>query len=62
MRTRAASESYQKIRNEARIARNKMAAAQRSLDDLHREKLLDCDSRIYPGQDAPVMVILDGVC
>lgn len=49
-----------KAQNEARIARDKMQAAQRALDDLRRKELLDRDSRIYPGQYAPVMIVKDG--
>lgn len=54
------AKTTKKAENEARIARNKMEAAQRGLDDLHRDKPLDRDSRIYPGQYAPVMALLDG--
>lgn len=49
-----------KAENEQRIARNKMEAAQRNLDDLRRREPLDRDSRIYPGQYAPVMAMLNG--
>ena len=49
-----------RAQNERRIAANKMEGAQRGLDDLRRKEPLDRDSRIYPGQYAPVMVILDG--
>jgi putative SOS response-associated peptidase YedK len=49
-----------KAQNDERIARDKMQAAQRALDDLRRKEPLDRDSRIYPGQYAPVMIVQDG--
>ena len=55
-----ASRITKKAQSEERIARDKMQAAQRALDDLHRKYLLDRDSRIYPGQYAPVMIVQDG--
>ena len=49
-----------KAENDRRIARNKIANVRRNLDDLHRKEPLDRDSRIYPGQYAPVMIVKDG--
>jgi putative SOS response-associated peptidase YedK len=49
-----------KAQNEQRIARNKMEAAQRNLADLRRTERLPRDSRIFPGQYAPVMILQDG--
>lgn len=49
-----------KAQNEARIARARMQAAQLALDDLRRKEPLDRDSRIYPGQYAPVMIVQEG--
>jgi putative SOS response-associated peptidase YedK len=49
-----------KAQNEQRIATNKMEAAQRNLADLRRTEPLPRDSRIYPGQYAPVMILQDG--
>lgn len=49
-----------KAQNDQRIARDKIARAQRNLEDLRRENLLDRDSRIYPGQYAPVMIMREG--
>lgn len=42
------------------IASRKIKAAQRNLDDMLRKEPLDKDSRIYPGQYAPVMIEKDG--
>lgn len=49
-----------KAANDQRVARNKIIAAQRNLDDLLRKQPADKDSRIYPGQYAPVMIAQDG--
>jgi len=51
--TKAASESK-------RIATSKIESALRGLDDLRRTGLKDRDSRIFPGNYAPVMVMEDG--
>ncbi|MDR6495613.1 hypothetical protein J2797_005537 [Paraburkholderia terricola] len=51
--TKAATESK-------RIATSKIEAALRGLDDLRRTELKDRDSRIFPGNYAPVMVMEDG--
>ena len=49
-----------KAAQDQRIAGNKITATQRNLDDLRRSELLDKDSRIFPGQYAPVMIETDG--
>ncbi|MEO5830020.1 MAG: SOS response-associated peptidase family protein [Rhodanobacter sp.] len=49
-----------KAADDQRIAGNKIQAAQRNLEDLRRKELVDKDSRIYPGQYAPVMIEQDG--
>lgn len=49
-----------KAAQDQRIAGNKIAAARRNLDDLRRAEPLDKDSRIFPGQYAPVMIEADG--
>jgi len=49
-----------KAQNEQRIARDKMERAQRNLADLRRTVPEPRDSRIYPGQYAPVMIERDG--
>jgi putative SOS response-associated peptidase YedK len=54
------SKPTKKAANDQRIATAKIAAAKRNLDDLRRKKLLPRDSRIYPGQYAPVMIARDG--
>ncbi|PMQ04148.1 hypothetical protein DyAD56_15785 [Dyella sp. AD56] len=46
--------------NDKRIASDKIARAQRNLDDLSRKEPKDRDSRIYPGIWAPVMIEKDG--
>ncbi|SDR55099.1 Putative SOS response-associated peptidase YedK [Paraburkholderia fungorum] len=51
--TKAATESQ-------RIATDKIAWALRKLDDIRRPELLPRDSRIFPGQYAPVMVMENG--
>ncbi|MGH8155708.1 MAG: SOS response-associated peptidase family protein [Rhodanobacteraceae bacterium] len=49
-----------KAENDMRVATDKIARAQRGLDDLRRKDPLDRDSRIYPGQYANVMVLQEG--
>lgn len=49
-----------KAAEDVRIAGNKIKAAQRNLEDLTRKELVDKDSRIFPGQWAPVMIEKDG--
>ena len=49
-----------KAAHDQRIAGNKITAAQRNLDDLRRSEPMDKDSRIFPGQYAPVMIETDG--
>jgi putative SOS response-associated peptidase YedK len=49
-----------KATNEQRIARDKMERAQRNLADIRRKEWEPRDSRIYPGQYAPVMIERDG--
>ncbi len=49
-----------KAAQDQRVAGNKLAAARRNLDDLRRSEALDKDSRIFPGQYAPVMIETDG--
>lgn len=46
--------------NDQRIATNKISQAKGKLEDLRRKELLDRDSRIFPGNYAPVMVMQDG--
>lgn len=46
--------------NDKRIASDKIARAQRNLDDMTRRELKDRDSRIFPGNYAPVMIEKDG--
>ncbi|HEX5306038.1 MAG TPA: SOS response-associated peptidase family protein [Dyella sp.] len=45
-----------KAANDQRVATDKMARAQRDLDDLSRTESLERDRRIYPGMYAPVLV------
>lgn len=56
----ASAKPTKRAAEDQRIASNKMLAAQRNLDDLQRKQLLDRDSRIYPGQYAPVMIAQAG--
>ncbi|MHA6203721.1 SOS response-associated peptidase family protein [Dyella soli] len=49
-----------KAADDQRIATNKIKAARRSLDDLLRREPETKDSRIYPGNYAPVMIVKDG--
>jgi putative SOS response-associated peptidase YedK len=46
--------------NDQRIATNKISQAKGKLEDFRRKELLDRDSRIFPGNYAPVMVMQDG--
>jgi putative SOS response-associated peptidase YedK len=46
--------------NDKRIATNKIAAAQRNLDDLARREIVDRDRRIFPDWYAPVMLVENG--
>jgi len=54
------SKPTKKAANDQRVATAKIAAAKRNLDDLRRKELLPRDSRIYPGEYAPVMIAKDG--
>ncbi|UEP39854.1 SOS response-associated peptidase family protein (plasmid) [Burkholderia ambifaria] len=45
---------------DVRIATDKIAAAQRGLDDLRRRDLKENDARIFPGWYAPVLIEVDG--
>ena len=56
----ASSKPTAKAAEEQRIAGNKILSAQRKLQDLQRHELTDSDSRIFPGQYAPVMIEQDG--
>lgn len=49
-----------KAQEDLRIATEKIAWSQQKLADLHRQELIDEDSRIFPGWYAPVMVVEDG--
>ncbi len=49
-----------KAADDQRIVGTRITAAQRNLDDLRRPVLTDSDSRIFPGQYAPVMIEMDG--
>lgn len=49
-----------KAENDKRIATDKIARAQRNLDDLRRKEPLPRDSRIFPGWYADVMILQDG--
>ncbi|KOR16211.1 SOS response-associated peptidase family protein, partial [Burkholderia cenocepacia] len=49
-----------KASEDVRIATDKIAAATRGLDDLHRRDLQEGDSRIFPGWYAPVLIELGG--
>jgi hypothetical protein len=49
-----------KAANDKRIATDKIARAQRNLDDLRRKEPLPRDARIYPGWYASVMTLQDG--
>jgi putative SOS response-associated peptidase YedK len=54
------SKPTKKAANDKRIATDKIARAQRNLDDLRRKEPLPRDSRIFPGWYAPVMILHDG--
>jgi putative SOS response-associated peptidase YedK len=56
----AGSKPTKNAADDQRIATKKIKAAQRNLDDLQRQEPVDRDSRIYPGQYAPVMIEKDG--
>lgn len=56
----ASSKPTKRAADDQRIATNKIQAAQRNLDDLQRKEPVDRDSRIYPGQYAPVMIAQAG--
>lgn len=49
-----------KAANEARIATNKVQAAQRALQALERKTVEPSDARIYPGSYAPVLIAHEG--
>lgn len=57
---RLQAKTTKKDQNEVRIAGNKISAAQRKLDDFDRDDALPRDSRIYPGDYAPVMIVQNG--
>ncbi len=59
-RVLASGKSTRRAEDDQRIATDKIAAARRNLADLQRAELLPRDSRIYPGQYAPVMFACDG--
>jgi len=54
------SKPTKKAENDKRVATDKIARAQRQLDDLRRKEPLPRDSRIFPGQYAPVMIAREG--
>lgn len=56
----ASGKPTKKAAEDQRIAGNKIKAAQRNLDDLTRKELIDKDSRIFPGDYAPVLIEKDG--
>jgi putative SOS response-associated peptidase YedK len=56
----AGSMVTKKAADEHRIATNKIRAAWRNLSDLTNHERQDKDSRIFPGQYAPVMIEKDG--
>jgi len=49
-----------KATDDVRIASKKIAAVERRLADLDRDDTLPRDSRIYPGDYAPVMIVQNG--
>lgn len=49
-----------KATDDVRIATKKIAAVERRLADLDRDDTLPRDSRIYPGDYAPVMIVQNG--
>lgn len=54
------TKSTRKAENDRRIASDKIARAQRNLDDLRRREPLPRDSRMFPGWYANVMILKDG--
>ena len=54
------SKPTKKAANDKRIATDKIARAQRNLDDLRRKEPLPRDSRIFPGWFANVMIMQEG--
>lgn len=46
--------------NDQRIARNKIAAAERRIADLLRTELQPADARMWPGSVVPVLAMIDG--
>ena len=56
----AGDKPTKKAASDQRIASNKIEAARRQLQDLQRKEPVARDSRIYPGQYAPVMIEHDG--
>ncbi len=56
----AGAKPTKKAADDQRIATSKIKAAQRNLGDIERKELVDKDSRIYPGNYAPVMIEIDG--
>jgi putative SOS response-associated peptidase YedK len=59
-RLMASGKPTKKAENDVRVAGNKIEQAQHRLSDLRRTDLLDRDSRMFPGQYAPVMIQKDG--
>lgn len=59
-RVLASGKPTKRAQNDQRIATDKIARAQANLADLRRRELLARDSRIYPGQYAPLMIVQDG--
>jgi putative SOS response-associated peptidase YedK len=55
-----AAKSTKAALEDKRIATNKIERARQQIADLHRTQLVDSDSRIFPGQWAPVMVMENG--
>lgn len=54
------SKPTRKAENDKRIATDKIARAQRNLDDLRRREPLPRDSRMFPGWYANVMILQEG--
>jgi hypothetical protein len=54
------SKPTKKAENDKRVSTDKIARAQRQLDDLRRREPLPRDSRIFPGWYASVMILQDG--
>lgn len=55
-----ATKPTKKAAEDKRIALNKIERAERGLEDLRRADLKPRDSRIYPQQYAPIMILRDG--